>query len=554
MLSEAAAGFREQGRHFSAGCVMQQAIHAAWGSVERIRSCVQMSARDYEECLRAERPDSLESLAALFKYSTLLGQATWTSDADKGALKIRWESLWLELAQQLTIHFTHSSHANNYLVRGVLITTDLDGTWQSEYPEYEIDSQSEQFGDGFITIGLPSAFQLFVRTGDYQGAQTVAQACPDAFGTLGLRGWRAAVQGFTTPAEAPEKFAEAADAFAEDRDPGEEGLALRGGSWTSINVDLWARYFQSRSALAMAVRRPEQVTEFITKASEAVQGTEDGWQAPSVLRYRILVQSLTHLVGEEPGLALEEAKQQLSNIQIADANDTVVMRFLELASEAFLGFSVDPAKEVTTGRLPMALEMLGRIPLIGPDVASAVGPKVGAQAIKEVLGPLQTWIHRTLEAIQEERTLQLVLLRLLQGYLPLYAQILHGPLEYGKDIAVLLEENGERVLRMYQVKCGNITTTVWRNARQELEEMFLVPLSELQLHGPVERREGVLVCNGHAQPYVLPTIEGWISQQKEAFDRDIDFMHLDDIVQWISTGRLVNEFKSVLSELGLDPL
>src|SRR5438067_12930517 len=107
-------------------------------------------------------------------------------------------------------------------------------------------------------------------------------------------------------------------------------------------------------------------------------------------------------------------------------------------------------------------------------------------------------MHRTLEAITDERQLQRIIYRLSQASLPLYAQILHGPLEYGKDIVAFFERDGERVLRMYQVKIGDISQAEWRDIRGQLEEMYLVPVAEISVPASAEpKREGILVCNGH---------------------------------------------------------
>jgi len=160
-------------------------------------------------------------------------------------------------------------------------------------------------------------------------------------------------------------------------------------------------------------------------------------------------------------------------------------------------------------------------------------------------------LHRTLEAIHDEVQLRRVLLRLIQASVPAYAQIRHGPIEYGKDIAVVVEKDSKRILRLYQAKVGDITVPVWRNATHELEEMFLVPLASVQVEEPVAEREGILVCNGHANVYVEPIIGPWIEEQARAYGRRFTFMHLDDLVNWIVKDRLVNEFRAVATELGL---
>jgi len=232
--------------------------------------------------------------------------------------------------------------------------------------------------------------------------------------------------------------------------------------------------------------------------------------------------------------------------------DPLVNHFLTLASDAFAGFVADPTRELTQGRLWQALNVLNRIPLLQEGVAEAIRPAVGDQALNVLYGPVRTWLHRTLESIRDERQLQKIILRLVQASLPAYAQVLHGPLEYGKDVVVLSKEEGRQVLRMYQVKVGDLKTPVWRSARQELEEMFLVPLSEFVVgnwSGIVRR--GILMCNGHPLSNVLPSMEGWFLEQKRDHGREFEFMHLDDIVNWIVRDGLVNEFRATLAEIGV---
>src|SRR6266516_1630333 len=138
-------------------------------------------------------------------------------------------------------------------------------------------------------------------------------------------------------------------------------------------------------------------------------------------------------------------------------------------------------------------------------------------------------MYRTIEGIRDETVLQKLLLRLMQAQLPLYAQRRHGPIEYGKDIVGLVEVDGEHVLQMYQAKSGDITKSNWAKARDELEEMFQVDMSSVQLPVEPDRREGVLVFNGHINPYVEPVVEGWIKEQKDDHHRLFTIMHLDSI-------------------------
>jgi hypothetical protein len=161
-------------------------------------------------------------------------------------------------------------------------------------------------------------------------------------------------------------------------------------------------------------------------------------------------------------------------------------------------------------------------------------------------------MHKSLGGITDEARFRMVLLRLLQSGLPLYAQVRHGPLEYGKDIVALLEIDGEAVLRQYQVKCGDIGRTKWRESKDEMKTMFQVPLTSFQLPIVPQRTEGVLITNGHANTYVDPVIDGWLREQRETHGRSVQFMHLDALVDWIAKDHLVNELRAALQEQGVD--
>jgi hypothetical protein len=231
--------------------------------------------------------------------------------------------------------------------------------------------------------------------------------------------------------------------------------------------------------------------------------------------------------------------------------DRLAMTFISNAADAFRGFQLDPETELTRGRLDIALNALGKIPVIGLDVTDAARPEIGKNVRLTLEGPVRTWVHRALGNIGDERVLRRVLLRLLQGTLPRYAQIRHGPIEYGKDIVALADEGGVAILCLYQVKCGEMNTQKWREARAELEEMFLAPMREFQLQVSPQRIEGYLVTNGHANPYVEPVMEGWFDEQRRDHGRDITFVHLDKLVDWIFKVRLVNELRAALAEEGI---
>ena len=312
------------------------------------------------------------------------------------------------------------------------------------------------------------------------------------------------------------------------------------------------------------MREPGRVKELIQMSAAAIHD-DIHWGHPEVLRYQILVQTLAHLVGEEPSLSPEQARErflQQKRWRGREDCDEIAVQFLTLAAEAFEGFKTDPVQESATGRLPKALEALARIPIIGPDVTRVVKHSISIKAAESfiehapetIFGPIRTWIHRTLESIQHEQHLQRIILRLAQASLPLYAQIRHRPIEYGNNVVVLLNIDGRQVLRMYQAKCGDITKPKWRESQHDLEKMFLVPLPAMQMPNDADLHEGILICNGHINPYVEPVMEGWFQEQKQAHGCTIKFMSLDHLVQWIVNEGLINDFRAALAGLGLGPV
>jgi hypothetical protein len=560
-FKEAAALWREAGNYFSAGYAMSKAVMASWGSEyedKDLEGLVSAGLQDFGKCVETSPTYSHESLSALSKWLLELRHIIPLNLVDSIHLKRAMRDLGAELAQRLIAHGASSDNAEHYLVRGYVLATDLEGNWEASFPPGEVQWGAEAWGNGAVMFTLPSAFSLFLSGADYHGANAVIERCPEVFTTPELRGWKAAVQGFLNSQEASEKFGEAAAAFAEDTRPSDEELEQRGGHWSSFNISVQSKYFQAKAALAAAAREPHRLKEHIRAAASYCGEIPSFWFDGHIIRFRILIQTLARLMSDESSLTHEQAREQfLTAVMISgeDPDDLMTLHFLELSAAAIEGFKNDPAGELATGRLGLALDALSRIPIVDSAVVALATPAIKNRALEEILGPHRTWIHRTLESIKDEnRHLQKIVLRLAQASLPSYAQIRQGPLEYGKDVVALVGREGRLVLRMYQVKCGDINMSKWREARNELEEVFLVPLSKFQMPGEADAREAILICNGHASPHVEPVMAGWFEEQRRAYGRDFRFMHLDSIVDWIVNGRLINEFKSALNEIGVEPI
>ncbi len=552
-LCRAAELWRNAGQLFSAGACMMDACRLAWGKPERMLAALRTAVADLERVV-AERPeDEPASIAALYK----LRQAVWDTssyfDVDRASAAIRVREIGTELAQRLFVNFKDTERADNYLVRGIVLVTDRDGHWETRYPNYEVPLGVEEPGTELL-LNIPSAFRLFVSNGEWITANEIVQSRQHAFTTPGLRGWRFVTIGNALPKEAVRSFDQAADAFEDDKWNGDhEDLLRRGGHWSSANQDLWAKYYRARARVIESIEKPGNVRTLLEDASHILRGTDAGWVSTEVSKFQVVINVLKQIVSESTSINKEEALLEYQR-QIQTMGETKedqsALTFIAEAADGLAGFMHDPFAEVTKNRLQGALRALERIPGIGPEVADVLRPEIGKKAVSGILGPYRTWMHKSLEAIKDEAQLQRILLRLLQSELPIYAQIRHGALEYGKDVA-LVEIEGVNVLRMYQVKCGNIDRAKWRQSKDEMEEMFQVPLESFQLRRNVDRREGILITNGHAIPYTEPVIEGWLKHQREQMGRTVEFLNLDALVDWIVENRLVNELRAALADEGI---
>jgi hypothetical protein len=99
------------------------------------------------------------------------------------------------------------------------------------------------------------------------GAHEIIKSRKNRFTTPGLIGWRAVTIANVNPAEAMERFDEAADAFGADAQPGNiEELMQRGGFWSGANQQRWAKYFRARARVIKSIRRPAEVTSLLEQA------------------------------------------------------------------------------------------------------------------------------------------------------------------------------------------------------------------------------------------------------------------------------------------------
>jgi hypothetical protein len=232
---------RLKGLRLAAGFLMTRAEHAAWGDPNELQRTYELAVTDYVHALRTSERCTSSVLVATWHVIRLLSHASL-----RGSPSPFVTQLQSELAQRLIECFSTSEQRDNFLVRGVVIHTDLVRRFEVECPDYEVDSSTEMWIPGVLDVHLPSAFTLFLRLDDYVAAGEVIRLCPHAFSTPGLVAWKAVVRGILNPQEAPERFLEAAVAFGQDVMPDAAEMMKTLKSWSGINSQLWSPYYLSR--------------------------------------------------------------------------------------------------------------------------------------------------------------------------------------------------------------------------------------------------------------------------------------------------------------------
>jgi hypothetical protein len=548
VVTETASAWRSQGLLSYAGLAMAQAPDLAWGDGKLVR---QLSRNAIEQLIEAANQKPVNNWGAIASIVMLnRGSLFVYADMDLAERLTIGRRLGTELAERL-MTISACDYEDHILVTGLNIVTEFDGEWIPEFPSYEPSPGGMLYEPGRVTFGVRPAFRLMIDAGDYYAANQIAIRRPSAFITPSSLGWRAAVAGFVDASHASEHFEEAAGFFASDVHQEGRRLAI-GEAWSSANVDLWAPYFRARADVARIERQPSDIGVLLNQAKRALDGTESGWSHSQVRCFRALVSALCELVSGDANtlvdinLDFERHTERFG----ADNDEQLVLEFIDASTRAFNQLSSDPAAALASGALAPALGILDRISLFSEAELSVLRPAISQQAVSQILGPFRTGIHRTLESITDERVLHSLVYRLCQARHPSYAQILHGRLEDGKDVVVLLEESDGLVLYMYQMKIGDIAKKGWRDARNQLEEAFDAPLNTIQITREPVRREAVLLFNGHLKPDVFSVANGWVERQR-ASGRSVTIMNLDATVQWIDESRLINEFRVAAAELGL---
>ncbi len=546
VLEEVASGFRRAGRTFEAAYLTERAAQRVIGSPRRIIDLVQTALADYAVCWEPSDVCTPGALAALKRSIDLYRHWIWPRDDRRFRLRAR--ELLQDLAGRLVRCSIDSPDRAGYLVGGLVIDASFTGDWAVGFPPDAVDGSMAPSNASLVRINVPAAFQCYLRLADYVGAQMVVELCPEAFNSASLLGWKAVVRGHVWPEDAVEAFQEAAHHFHSD--------ALRARAPDPpIDHSWWASYFQARSLLAAASRDPIGAADLLLQASEALPFSPGGMLPPEVSRLATLLRALSSVAAGGTSAAVLDARHVfLVAARGGDdlGEDPTHDALVRLVADALESLAADPVREMSSGGLHHAMEALRRLPhLPESETSPSIEPAINLTTHDMHLDPIRTGLHRALASVSDQVALERLLLRILQAWAPMYAQVIHGPVQRGRDLAVLLRIDGEHVLRLYRVRAGDTGIVGWPEVRSELEELFRAPIDGLPTpHAARVRKVGTLVLNSRVADNVRSEVAAWAGHQRRAYRPEAEVIDLDDCVDWIVRDRLVNDLRAALRELG----
>ncbi len=554
-LIDHAKKLTEEQKYLQAGLVYQDCKYLAWGYDDKI---LFESIYDGILCLNQashELPiESFEAILALHNLSSLIGDFYFmvrdNSGLREAQIKAK-EELAYRLIKKAESEPQDKAH---YLVSGFQISYDLDCALECIYPDFHINGNQRSYSDERIIYHIAGSFNTLKDIQDFTGCIQIAETNQELFESPELKGWYNAALGWRNPDKSSAYFLHAHESFAEDTHENFEKNGEKKGGWSSINIGLWSPYYLSLHYLSNSVDNPDKGKEWIIKSASVFDENGIQYLEPIVTRYELIVKAiascLTNPKDFDVELVVKKYKQNSRLTGTLDS-DSHVIDFISGLRETLLGFQEDPKEEIRKGRLIQLTEQLNKITVLEETQTKTIDNIIGSEALALCQGPT-SWIYRKLESITDEDLLRKILLRLFQSLSPIYAQNIHGIFEHGRDILFLKEESGQLILKLYQVKVGDISTPDWREIKPQLEEMMEVtPPASLELESKEYIKIGILAFNGHIKPIVDPKVEGWQKKRLDEMEEEYQIMHLDKMVKFIFENRLVSEFREILNEYSI---
>lgn len=542
---------RKKGHALGGGILACEGTSLFWGDLEFMMELFKMALDLYNESL--ER--NTEPLKVALTHIML-------SDLYKRAL-VPWGKKNLELQAEQTYHrskvadifisnFKHDAHKEAYLISGFLLFTDLADKWEPHFVEYEVDEGHTLCSDSGWELSIPGAFQLLIKLSEYERALEVAELAPDGFRYPGVCGWREVCRGTMASKEAYLFYEDAAKCFASDTNP-EDIREAKKPYWTAFNSGSLAPYFRARAALSKPRNKPEEVIVALKQAAKEIHPEQSGFVYGPSIKLATLVHGLGSYIETYNDSVLDKlCKDYQEEIRLwgeSNGDDKLLLEGLKLVSDAIEGFRYDPVAEIGRERLSKGIRILETIPEWSQlKVVSGLITDFKKSALEVSQGATSDDVASWLGTITDEAILQRLLLHLLQASSPYHAKVTHGPIEFGKDIVAIIDNEGTPVLHLYAVKAGDIDARKWLSAKESIDQIFTVSINNplVTQYSPTKTK-GFLLFNGHFNQHIESVADGWLKELRSNRHWDIEVYDLNGLSKWIVSNRLVRVLRKKLN-------
>ncbi len=412
---------------------------------------------------------------------------------------------------------------------------------------------------------MGSVFRSLIDDGQYEDAHALASRHSASFPNPWEHAWaevaRAHVE--TDPEKMQDAFEKAAHGFGQNTSPEPEDLQKRGGSWQSIDIDVWGPYYRARAELVGATIDPVRAIEYLRRASDHLEGfvSGSGWHVPVVCKTAIAVKGLLGFMETKNLVTLEVSQSEIEK-EIAlwgeDRHDPIVVGAFEKIRHAFLETEKDAKKAFEDGLLIDALNMLDAAPIASPAIAlkAALRPIRSAafEKLQETKEERRLKAIQLIEAMPEEDAFRKFIKECIQGLHSTHAKITHGPIERGRDIIALLKDGPKEWIWMIQAKTGQIAKADLRDLKDQIEAMFQTPIADP--HIPNEAavlKRGAVMHTDPTTTHIDAEFLGWLDGQRDAHGWDIEIWGPEKVVEWILENGLDGILRSFPLRHGIRP-
>jgi hypothetical protein len=484
--------------------------------------------------------DALRSVVSHTLLANLLSRS-WEpgSDAERHAAMARPHRL--KAAHLLVDQLSEGPARAPYSIYGASLTWNLEDEWEIKFLETDIVPTSYSIGDRF-GLPLPGAFQHLVAAGDYAQALHVADAVAEGVRHPRILGWREICRAQQDDPHTAHHLRLAAQHFLTCPWPNNDH------PWMTFESATLAPYCTARALVSEDIPSSSNGWQrLLTAVGETIPLDRAIRQYPPSHRFALVVHGLAAFLAGDRG-ALDElisSYQHELDHWGPHESDAAVPVALTAIRDSILEVIANPIA-LARGALKTSIAAIESLPArCTPAFVSKMGDTFAEVALEMAQGTTHREVLHLLKAITDERDLHRIVVELARAGASPHTKLVHGPVEYGKDVVALEEHRGKLVLRYYAIKAGDITMRNWPSLKESLEQAATVPSQDAVIaqHGPLPISV-VALFNGHVNPHADPVVNAWKAEQLGR-GRDIEFVGLDALTQRVKSKGLVDFLRNL---------